>query len=85
MASRPWSDDELLILQSNADRRDWFDRVVSDFPRRSAASLRSMMQKVRCDMGKSTPQRFVENAWMADAHMGSQRLLQAQVRLGVYP
>lgn len=84
MASRAWSPDEIAILEQHIDRRDWFDTVAAVIGYRSPASLRWMMQKIRADMGVSDT-RFVESAWMADAHNGSKRLLAAIQLAGLRP
>jgi hypothetical protein len=57
---------------------------MARFPDRSEAAVRCMMQKVREDMGV-TESRFMENAWMADAHNGTAMLLDRLMQTGLRP
>jgi hypothetical protein len=84
MASRPWSDDELAVLEDYAEDRAWLEKALGELPGRSVAAARSMMQKVRSRLGMSD-QRFVDGPWMVDAALASQRLLQAMIDAGVRP
>ena len=84
MASRPWTDADREFLKGLADRRDWIDDAMRRFTDRSEAAVRCMMQKVRADLG-ATEQRFVESAWMADAHNASAMLLHRLMETGLRP
>jgi hypothetical protein len=82
MASRPWSEDEVAVLEHHADERDWLDKAIAKLPDRSPKALRSRMQKVRLELGP-THDRYVDRAWMAEAANASQRLLAAIQRAGL--
>jgi hypothetical protein len=85
MASRPpWTEGDKAFLETLADRRDWIAIALKRFPHRTEAAIRCMMQKVRGELGLCDG-RFFENAWMADAAMGSARLLAALHETGQRP
>lgn len=84
MASPPWTDADRAFLKRLSVRRDWIEEAMNRFPDRSEAAVRCMMQKVREDMGV-TESRFMENAWMADAHNGTAMLLDRLMQTGLRP
>lgn len=84
MASRPWEQHEVEVLEELSARRDWINDAVSMLPDRSVKSLRSRMQLVRREAGTDTS-NFVDTAWMANAAWASGQLLAAINRAGVRP
>lgn len=83
MASRPWSQSEVAVLEGHADERDWINKALVKLPNRSEKALRSRMQKVRLDLG-SSGNRYVDGSWMAEAMSATHRLLEATLRVGTW-
>lgn len=83
MASRPWSDDELGLLESYADDRDWLPRAMEALPHRSVNQLRNRMQFVRAKAGRGK-HHYHDSSWMTDAAAATRRLLEATLLVGVW-
>lgn len=83
MASRPWSDDELDLLESYAEDRDWLPRAMEALPHRSVNQLRNRMQAVRAQAGMGRT-HVHDGSWMSAAAAATDRLLEATLRVGVW-
>jgi hypothetical protein len=83
VASKPWADHELKLLERHVDDRQWLVKVAPKLPYRSVASLRGRMQLVRIETGTGHSHSN-GSEWMRDAADATRRLLEATLRVGVW-
>lgn len=85
MASRPWSDDELALIEAHAETNDWrsVSRAIRD---RTVNAVKVKMTKLRRERGLPDGRGSGDDwaAYQAKSVMASARLAEATLRVGVW-
>jgi len=87
MASRPWSPEDVTVLEQHVADDDWLETLAEFFPDRTVNAIKVRMSKVRADLGiqgKRGARAEDQDRSNAKAVVASQRLLEATLRIGVW-
>jgi hypothetical protein len=85
MASRPWSTDDLHVLEEHTENDDWREELAGLFPDRSEDAIKTRLSKLRSALGikgKRGAREEDQDTMNAKSVIASQRLLEATLRVG---
>jgi hypothetical protein len=85
MASRPWSSDDLHVLEEHAANDDWRKALAGLFPDRSQDAIKTRLSKLRSELGikgKRGAREEDQDSMNAKSVIASQVLLEATLRVG---
>jgi hypothetical protein len=88
MASRPWSPDEVAVLEQHVDQPDWLNKAASKISDRTVQAIKVRMAKLRSELGLGDGRRVEiddQDVFIATTSLASQQLLAAIQRAGVHP
>lgn len=83
MASRPWSEQELELIERHAPLSDW-RTVLQQLPDRTANAVKVRMTKLRRELGFPDGRGTVDDwaEYQAKSVVASQQLCEATLRVG---
>lgn len=83
MASRPWSDSEIALLERHAEANNW-QAVLRYVPDRTVNAVKVRMTKLRRELGFEDARgaKDAQELYNADAVIASQKLAEATLRVG---
>lgn len=87
MASLPWTEADVEVLEQHVSNDDWLEELAKRFPERSALALKVRMSKVRSALGvkgKRGAREEDQDRANAKAVIATQKLLEATLRVGVW-
>lgn len=85
MASRPWSEDDLQVLEQHADNDDWREALTGLFPDRSEDAIKVRLSKLRSELGikgKRGAREEDQDRMNAKSVVATQKLLEATLSVG---